>query len=289
MTGANRLWERKALAVGALLLSLVVLSAGYRVLRNGVGRFFDDFFYPYLHLSKLGSSSLADMSLLAYSRRELAAKLEDLQQRNRTLALQAAAAGELLRENEKLRRLIDFAPPGKRNYLTAEIILRDPLMWRERFTVDRGEADGVHKGAAVIDVTGDGRMFLVGVIERTGKRTSTVLTLRNGALRISARLGSCGAVGFVNSGVDRGVDGTIPIGYLPATGECRTGEAVLTTGFEFGIPPGVTIGVLTELERKGGLFSDRQYLSGKVAPSADFDTLRFVVIATNAASGGDRR
>ena len=289
MTGTKRLWERKALAAGILVLSLVVLGAGYRVLRNGAGRFFDDFFYPYLHLSKLGSSKLADMSLLAYSRRELAAKLEDLQRRNKTLALQAAAAGELLQENEELRKLIEFAPPGKRNYLAAEIILRDPLMWRERFTVDRGEADGVHKGAAVINVTGDGRMFLVGVIERVGRHTSTVTTLRSSALRISARLGSGGAVGFVNSGVGRGGDGTIPIGYLPAAGGCRPGEAVLTTGFESGIPPGVTIGVLAEVERRGSLFSDRPYLSGKVDLAADLDTLRFVVIATNVAPGGGRR
>ena len=284
MTGVNRLWERKALAAGILVLSLVVLGAGYRVLRNGAGRFFDDFFYPYLHLSKLGSSALADMSLLAYSRRELAAKLEDLQRRNRTLALQAAAAGELLQENEELRKLVEFSAPRRRSYLAAEIILRDPLMWRERFTVDRGKADGVTKGAAVIDVSGDGRMSLVGVIERVGRRTSTVLTLRNGALRLSARIGSSGEVGLVNTG-ERSSDGTIPIGYLPSGGKYRSGEAVLTTGFEAGIPPGVTIGVISEVERRGTLFSDRPFISGKVAPTADFDTLRFVVIALNAAPG----
>ena len=289
MTGINRIWERKALAAGVLVLSLVILGAGYRVLRNGAGRFFDDFFYPYLHLSKLGSSALADASLLAYSRRELAAKLEDLQRRNRTLALQAAAAGELLQENEELRKLVEFSAPRRRNYLAAEIILRDPLMWRERFTVDRGEADGVSRGAAVIDVSSDGRLALVGVIERVGRRTSTVLTLRNGALRISARIGSSGAVGFVNSGGGRGAGDEIPIGYLPATGGCRPGEAVLTTGFEAGIPPGVTIGVISEMERQGSLFSDRPFLSGKVAPAADFDTLRFVVIAANAAPGGAGR
>ena len=290
MTGINRLWERKALAAGVLVLSLVVLGAGYRVLRNGAGRFLDDFFHPYLHLAKLGSAKLADMSLLAYSRHELAAKLEDLERRNRTLALQAAAAGELLQENEELRKLVEFSAPRRRSFLAAEIILRDPLLWRERFTVDRGEADGVRRGAAVIDVLGDGRMSLVGVIERVGKRTSTVLTLRNAALRLSARVGVSGAVGFVNPGVEgNAADGTIPIGYLPATGGCRPGEAVLTTGFEAGIPPGVTIGVISELEKRGSMFSDRPFLSGKVAPTADFDTLRFVVIATNAVPGGAGR
>ena len=151
------------------------------------------------------------------------------------------------------------------------------------------EVDGVRRGAAVIDVLGDGRMSLVGVIEQVGRRTSTVLTLRNGALRISARVGASGAVGFVNTGAGPSVDGTIPIGYLPSGGGYRPGVAVLTTGFEAGIPPGVTIGVISEVERRGSLFSDRPFLSGKVAPAADFDTLRFVVIATNAAPGGAGR
>ena len=75
----------------------------------------------------------------------------------------------------------------------------------------------------------------------------------------------------------------------PSGGGCRPGEAVLTTGFEAGIPPGVTIGVISEMERQGSLFSDRPFLSGRVAPAADFDTLRFVVIAANAAPGGAGR
>ena len=40
-------------------------------------------------------------------------------------------------------------------------------------------------------------------------------------------------------------------------------------------------------ERRGTLFSDRPFLSGRIAPAADLDTLRFVVIvAGGAVSGG---
>jgi len=279
MADKGRLWERRAASAGALVLALLVLCAGYRVLRTGAGRFFGDFFDPYLRLARLGVSQLSDASLLAYSRAELAAKLEALQRQNRGLALQAAAAGELLQENEELRKLVEFSSPGERVYLPAEIVLRDPVMWRERFTVDRGERDGVRAGAAVIDVSPDGRPLLVGVVERVGKRSSTVLTLYNGALRLSARLGASGAVGFVNAGAERGADGTLPVGYLPLGVDYPPGEAAVTTGFESGIPPGLVIGEMISVDAPGPVFSPRMHLSGRLKPAADFDGLRFVVIA----------
>lgn len=285
MKGKNRLWERRALAAGVLVLALLVLCAGYRVLRQGGGRFFDDFFRPYLRLARIGADQLSDASLLAYDRSELASRLETLQRQNRALALRAAAAGELLQENEELRRMMEFSPPVAHSYLPAEIILRDPLMWRERFTVDRGENDGVRNGAAVIDIDADGRPMLVGVIERTGKRTSTVLTICNGALRLSARLGTSGAVGFVNAGADRGSDGTIPFGYLPLGTGYHPGEAALTTGFEAGIPPGLVVGELVDAEAPGTLFDHRTHLSGKLKPAADFDGLRFVMISGARPAG----
>ena len=159
--------------------------------------------------------------------------------------------------------------------------MRDPLLWRERFTVDRGPDDGVRAGDAVIDVGADGRPLLVGVIERAGKRTSTVLTLCNGALRLSARLGTNGAVGFVNAGAERGIDGTLPFGYLPPGTEYRPGEAALTTGSEAGIPPGLVVGELVETDVPGTIFDHRVHLSGRLKPAADFDGLRFVMICRN--------
>ena len=288
MAEKGRILERRVLAAGILVLALVVLGAGYRMLRIGAGRFCDDFLYPYLRLSRLGMTRLSQQSLLAYSRAELAAKLEELERRNRSLALQAAAAGELLKENAELRKLMEFSAASGHRYLAAEIILRDPQMWRERFTVDRGAKDGVRPGAAVIDVGADGRPLFIGVIERVGRRTSTVLTLYNDALRLSARLGASGAVGFVNVGEGHRDDGTIPIGYLPRGVPFQPGEAAVTTGFERSIPAGLVIGNLTSMEKPGSRFSGRLHLAGRLRPAAELDGLRFVVIAMTMRGGGER-
>jgi len=289
MADKGRIWERRALTAGLLVLALVVLGAGYRMLRPGIGRFCDDFLYPYLRLSRLGMTRLSQQSLLAYSRAELASKLEELERRNRSLALQAAAAGELLKENAELRKLMELSASATHRYLAAEIVLRDPLMWRERFTVDRGEVDGVRPGAAVIDVGADGRPLFVGVIERVGRSTSTVLTLYNDALRLSARFGGSGAVGFVNAGEGHHDDGTIPVGYLPRGVIYRPDEAAVTTGFERGIPPGLVIGDLAAVDDPGSRFSSRLHLTGRLRPAAELDGIRFVVISIAPPGGGGGR
>ena len=279
MAVKGRVWERRVMAAGLLLLALLVLGAGYRMLRGGLGRICDDFLYPYLSAARIGSSRVSDQSLLAYSRRELAEKLETLQKRNRDLALQASAAGKLLEENARLRKIADFSPPPQWSSLKAEVIMRDPMMWRDRFTVNRGSADGVSPGAAVVDIGADGRPLLLGVIERVGRHTSTVQTLHNSALRVSAQLGESRAVCFVNAGaVPRG-DGMLPVGFLPRGVRYVHNEPAVTTGFERGIPAGLVIGELSAVEEPGSQFSLRPYLSGWIRSPADFDGARFVVIA----------
>jgi len=279
MAGKGKIWERRLMAAGLLVLALLVLSAGYRMMRIGFGRLCDDFLYPYLSLTRIGSSQLSDRTLLAYSRAELAAKVEALQKRERDLSLQASSAERLLEENARLRKIADFSPPAEWSSLKAEVIMRDPMMWRETFTVDRGSADGVVPGAAVVDIGADGRPMLIGVIERVGRHSSTVQTLHNSALRISAQLGGSRTVGFVNAGASPSGDGMLPIGFLPRGVRYVHNEPAVTTGFERGIPAGLVIGELDTVEEPGSQFSLRPYLSGRLRSPADFDGVRFVVIA----------
>ena len=278
MEDKRRLGERRILAAGLLVLALVVLGAGYRMLRVGFGRSCDDFLYPYLRLARVSSSRLSDQSLLAYSRTELAEKLEALQDQNRNLALQAASAEKLLRENAQLRKIAEFSPPQEWSAMKAEVIMRDPMMWRERFTIDRGEADGVVSGSAVIDISAEGRAVLVGVIERVGKRASTVQTLHTSGLRVAAFFGSVQTVGFVNVGGSPRGDGMLPVGFLPRGVHYKHNESALTTGFENGIPAGLVIGELASVEEPESEFSNRPYLSGWLKPAADFDNVRFVIV-----------
>ena len=267
------------LQIMALVIILLLATAVYHALRPGIGRLTADFFYPYLKVSRVAVNSISDRTLLSFSRAELAAKLEQQQKLNETLAFQAAAAEELLRENHNLRRYLGMKVPEQWDYLVAEIMLRDPLLWLEHFTIDRGTADGVEQGDAVIDVSENGTPLLVGVIGNCGKHNAEVMTVFNPDFCFSAGIGSERITGFINTGGRSSREGRIPVGYLSATQSPAVGSAVFTTGFEKRIPSGLKIGELEQLEESNPLFSGSNRNSGLIRPSFNPNRLRFVIVA----------
>ena len=262
-----------------ILLLLVVLTAGFRVFRMVLMRSADGFFYPYLSVAT-PSEKLSDSALLLCDKTALAVRVEQLTVRNRELTLQSSAAADLQEENRMLRRMLDLPVLPEKQLIAAEIILRDPLRYRESFTVNKGSRHGVAPGDAVIDVTPDGRMLLVGRISACGARTSKVVTIADLSNRISGRVGSNSAVGFTNTGNANAGNGKIRFGWLPLRDDYIAGKVVVTTGFEKGIPPGIKIGELFLTGSHGFDFSGNQDFSAALIPAVDFSRLRFVGIIT---------
>jgi rod shape-determining protein MreC len=274
-------FERKTIllhAAGILLIIFLAVTL-YHALRPGLGRLVADFFYPYLRVSRLAVNALSNQSLLSFSKLELAAKLEQQQKLNTTLSLQAAAAAELLRENQELRRYLGIQAPAHWEYIVAEVMLRDPLLWLEHFTISRGSNDGVESGDAILDVSEDGIPLLVGVVGNCGKHNSDVMTVYNPDFCFSAGIGPARLTGFVNAGGRQSSNGRIPVGYLSSADAPSVGSAVFTTGFEKHIPAGIKIGILSSIEESNPLFSSTNRISGLIRPAFNPNRLRFVIIA----------
>ena len=279
MSAENSKRKSTLLHLAALFILVLLVIAVYHAVRPGAGRLTADFFYPYLRVSRMAVNTVSDQTLLSFSRTELAAKLEQQQKVNTLLAFQAAAAAELLRENQALRRYLGIKAPEKWNYLAAEVMLRDPLLWLEHFTIDRGRSDGVKEGDAVLDISEDGIPILVGVIGSCGKHNSEVMTVYNPDFCFSAGIGPERLIGFINAGGRQGSDGRIPVGYLASAETPVIGSAVFTTGFEQHIPGGIKIGELEKVEELNPLFSSAGRASGLIRPSFNPNRLRFVIIA----------
>jgi len=280
MNNSSTKWNRRISVAFFTGVGILLLFAVYSALSDNAGKVFSDFCYPYWRLSRFSVDRISDQSLLAYDRGELVSKLEHLQRENQRLALQAKMVDDLLQDNHELRRLSGLQGGTEWEFVPVEIVLRDPLFWRERFTIDRGSADRIREGAALLDVTPDGRPVLIGLVDRVGKRTSTVATLYNSELRISVRFGKSGAIGFLNAGESkRFSDGRIPVGYLPAYPVYQPGEAVSTTGFERGVPGGILVGEVAGVDNADSVFSDLLLLNGSLKPAADFSRLRFLAVA----------
>lgn len=280
--------DRRVVFAAAVLLALLLAFAGYRALRRSAGLLLGDFFYPYLTLTQLTTRGGADPSLLLLSRTELASKSEALMEENRFLSLRCREADALEEENRELRQLLALPPPVTWNYRAAEVILRDPMFWQERFLIRLDANSGVTPGSAVIATGADGIPALVGVVSRVGRRNAEVDSLFAPSLRISAVFEN-NRTGFLNTGERRPVSGKLPIGHLPANARFTPGETARTTGYETGIPRGILIGRLSTIDEVDPNFSSAQHISGLLAPHVDFDNLRFVTVAIPSASPQEKK
>ncbi len=261
-----------------ILLLLIILTSLFSVIRFAFSRFADSFFYPYIKITAPWDR-LSDTSLLMEDKSSLAAKVEKLSNVNRSLALQGQAASELMEENRQLRNMLKLQQSKNMDFIVAEIMLRDPLNFRTGFTIGKGSRDGVKKGSAVVDVSAEGKLFLVGVVTEVGARTGKVTTIANPALHISGRVASNKEIGFTNTGGTVSSRERISFGMLPVGSNYNHCDLVSTTGFEQGIPPGIKIGELYTLESMTGSY--QQEFNCELVPAVRFSSLRFVAIFRN--------
>ena len=272
----NRKKPDKLIISGICVLAVILLlTAGFRMLGFAVSKAANGFFYPYLKLAKGTTGEIQDKTLLSLDRLALARQVEKLAQRNRELAVRSTAAAGILDENRILRQKLQLSAPARWKFSTGEIILRDPLHFREGFTIDRGARDGISVGNAVVDSTTDGRLFLVGVVRECSARTARISTVNDPAVRLSGRLPG-GAVGFTNTGNQAAQTGLIRFGMLANDGNYTPGEAVVSTGYERGIPEGIKIGELV-LNNDSPNNYDPDF-SCMLKPAVNFENLRFVTV-----------
>lgn len=263
-------------------LFIVILAAGFQTLRQAWFRVTNNFFYPYIDFPAQARYAAADNSSHLYSKKELSAKITKLQNDNRIFASKVARLGELVIENEKLRSVLKLPKRSDYTYVAAEIILRDPLFWKESFVVNRGSDKGIIEGTPVLcfNPAYPKEVILAGIVKEVAKHSAQVITVLNPRFRLSAYLDKAETYGIINgdSGQTLRPD-EINISFLSTRKKFTPGEQCLTSGFERQIPGALLIGSLKSMDYKNHIFSNKLYLSAKISPAAQLDNLHFVVLA----------
>lgn len=240
-----------------------------------------NFFAPYLELGNTVSSGIADQTIKLRSRNELANEVARLRKQNFELAMQNTVYQRLAEENRQLRSMLKLSVPPGYEYVACDVLLRDPWLWNNGFTINRGSKDGLQPGLAVIAPAPDraGRVVLLGVIESVGKYTSHVISVLNPEFSISVSLPESGAVGFLNAGGFEHSSGNMAsVGFLPANSTFAINEQIFTTGFEASIPGGLWVGSLAGIEQNSMPFGNRLYRRGLMRPAGNLEHLRSAIV-----------
>ena len=202
--------------------------------------------------------------------------LGDVEEENRALRDQIAELSEELSrrqeqalENQRLRLLLDLRErsPGV-TPITARIIATSPTPTFRSVRIDRGEDDGVHVGAAVVNHDG-----AVGRVAAVAGAWSDVMLLVDANSSTEVLVQRTRARARV-----RGLGGDEEIGvrveYLTRTDEVAPGDVLITSGVGSVFPKGLRVGTITAVER--GAFG--LYQSATVEPSVDFHRLEEVLV-----------
>jgi len=171
---------------------------------------------------------------------------------------------EMDRENQRLRKLLNFSLPLATRTIGARVIGEDATPWKKIVLLDKGSRNNLKKDMAVVVPEG-----LVGRILEVEPYTAHAILLPDPDSRVSALTATSRAQGIIAGiGTDK-----LQMKYLALDAEIAIGEDVTTSGIGSIFPKGLQIGKIEAIERD----SDGLHLLALVKPSVPFSKLEEVL------------
>lgn len=201
-----------------------------------------------------------------YSFDTLKAENEALRARLAEAEAQARDGAEAVKENERLRKLLEFTEKHSDLVLeSARVLARTASNWSSTFTIGKGEKDGVAVGDPVITEYG----ALVGQVTELGSDWATVSTIIDAGTSIGAIASEAGSTGMVVGDFNLMQEGLMKLTYLPDGSQLFVGDTILTSGSGGSYPEGLVIGTVASAQTEAG----GQIEFGLIKPYCDLNAL----------------
>jgi rod shape-determining protein MreC len=206
-------------------------------------------------------------------------QLKDVRKDRDTLRNELVETQAKLREAGQLKdlELLNRGPAGLSDNgpVRARVIAKDPNLWYDQVTIDKGSGSGIERNQAVVNGQG-----LVGRVTEVTGSTAIVTLITNHTTQIGGKVSDSGVQGLV--GVEAGHPTDLVLGSLSSKDEVTRGQIVVTAGttskvdrFPSPYPRDIPIGRVTRVDDLGT--DDEQ---AHVAPFADLRGLDLVEVLT---------
>jgi rod shape-determining protein MreC len=194
---------------------------------------------------------------------------QQLREQVRQMQAELRDTRERAAEASRLEKLLGLSAKSEYKTVVANVIARDPSMWFNSVTIDKGRWSGVEVNMPVVTAGG-----VVGRIISTGPYSAQVMLLtdeKSGAGAIVGQLGQSNALGSIKG---LGENGLLEMRYVSGLEKVQVGDVVTTTGQDLIYPPGYNVGEVVEV--KGGSATQTQIIH--VRPGAGLDRLKEVAV-----------
>jgi len=171
---------------------------------------------------------------------------ERLRKRVQVLEVERQRLLEAEATNRRLQQLLDFRNELPGGAITATIIANSATSWFQSCVLNKGSADGVHKGMAVVTPLG-----VVGKVVTVTGRTAKVLLLTDPNSGIDVLVQRTRSRGIVSGSLD---SGTV-LKYMKRSEDIQEGDRLVTSGLDGVFPKGLLVGTVIKVRKQNrGLF-----------------------------------
>ncbi len=250
---------------GLLAVLLMVLDARFRYvdpLRQVLGFMA----YPLQQTALAPVRMIEAMSDYFSSKAQLEKESELLRARVLQSSKDIMTLESLVAENAQLRRLAEARQRLPRSSTFAEIQYASHDAFSRKVIVDKGAADGLQAGLAVIDDIG-----VVGQVTRVHPMLAeiTLVTDKDHAIPVQVVRNGLRAVAF-----GTGDGATLDLRFMAANADVQNGDVLVTSGIDGTYPPGLPVARVSRIER------DAAFAFAKITcvPAAGTDRHRQVLV-----------
>lgn len=181
-----------------------------------------------------------------------------LRQQTDTLKSRLIGLEELVRENTRLQKLLDFKRTMVYSSVTASVVGRDPTNWNASIIIDKGSRDGVTAGMPVVNSSG-----VIGKIAEAGEDQSRVILITDPQFSVAALVQRPRESGLLSGTLQN----NCRLQYLPDEADIQVGDMVITSKLSSAFPEGLLIGEVIGVNSESGRSSVEYVVKPAVALS----------------------
>ena len=276
-------WLQRLLFFG--LLSLVLMSADHRgSYLEGVRGALMTVTYPLQRAAAFPPALFGSLQRQFRSLSAVRAENSALRAEVQALRLNLQRFEATLRENQRLRALLDSPSKSNERVQGAELIGLESTAAQRLVTIDRGSRNGVFRGQPVLDASG-----VLGQVLHVSPYSATVMLITDSRHALPVRVDRTGllAVARGQHGSDR-----VMLNFVPNNADLELGDIVVTSGLGGRFPEGYSVGRIVALDTHPGA----PFARVGVEPEARLSNAREVLLvwpettvseaATDAADSG---
>ena len=179
--------------------------------------------------------------------------------------------GEISRENEKLRKLLEFKSRVEYDSIAASIISKDPDNWFRTLVINRGSNDGIKVNMPVIGYHA-GQKAVVGKISEVKGSVSRIVPIISTDIKIGVKLQKSGYPGLLR-GYSQNSESCI-VDFISRSANIKFNDIIVTSGQGGVFPPGLFVGKIKKIVA----MESSAYQSALVSPILDYSLIDKVFV-----------